>query len=417
LQLDTIGVRHLTDRELGDISSTYKTHLLDGLKRPSGSSSSLAMFDTRLSPVENLTPGKTALVVEFGGTNIRGSLVCTDSEGKVEIVKDYQNQPVYAQKEWSTRCFENREKFYDEAVVALKDLIATYKPDAISVIFSFPGSAAETENGSVDVSPDPLTKNFTVGGIETETVWNSFIQACQRNKIEIGDIPYAVLNDTPAVLLSGSAKIGGVVGTGFNLAVLIDDEQIFNTESGSFSGVPVTLLSEYIDRKSDKPGKGLAEKQISGMYLKESMKQIIAFLKSKYLLDDSISENIGDAFITDELTVNKTKEFMQSGIDSVSKAILETAAARLRYRSAQIVGAMIGTLADTFISGNGPIYVPIEGSVFKYIPGYKEIVEETASIYAGIDSEQQGQTRKVICEHIDHAGILGAAKASLALVK
>ena len=64
------------------------------------------------------------------------------------------------------------------------------------------------------------------------------------------------MNDTVAVL---EDNWGGVVATGFNLALSYNGK-IYNSESGGFNGIPQTIISHIVNRKSTNPGLQPAEK-------------------------------------------------------------------------------------------------------------------------------------------------------------
>jgi hexokinase len=111
----------------------------------------------------------------------------------------------------------------------------------------------------------------------------------------------ALANDTVAVLASGAyldrrCDIGLVVATGTNMAVALDrslvprllppvaggpDEMMFNMESGNFEGVRgiQTRYDRMLDDQSGTEGQ-LLEKMVSGRYLGELVRLVVADLSS-----------------------------------------------------------------------------------------------------------------------------------------
>lgn len=70
-----LQVRSLHEPELREISHAYTNALLHGIHPETKPLSSLKMIPTELSPIdfEHLKVGDEALIIEVGGTNIRGA--------------------------------------------------------------------------------------------------------------------------------------------------------------------------------------------------------------------------------------------------------------------------------------------------------------------------------------------------------
>jgi hexokinase len=387
---DEIGLRSLTPLELKSMSHTYKDALLDGL---SGKKSSLKMFRSCLEPVElsRLREGSEALILEVGGTNLYGARVRITNH-KPAIINAYKT-PI------KKIVFTNAKEFFNTIITQLDPIIRGNAPEAISIVYSFAGKPIKTEIG-VDVhSDETLTKEFVVPGISSEGIGVQFMEALrEHHSDQAKNQPVVVLNDTVATLFSCGARIGGVDGTGFNLA-LQTPEGIVNSESGGFSGVPPYALNQTINKKSLDPGNYLAEKQISGAYISEQLKEIVRMLRR---------ENIACSY-DESITGEAMTEIMGYEGKEKGEVILKEVCVRLRDRSAQIVGCMIGTIILAFpdIYSHSSEEVPIEGSVFWSIPGYQDVVERTI---------RNITDKKIVFLNIPEAGRLGAAVAALSFL-
>ena len=172
-----------------------------------------------------------------------------------------------------------------------------------------------------------------------------------------------------------------------------------NTESGGFALNRINRFAEILDRQSGNPGKQLVEKQVSGLYLGLQMQQIILDLQHNGLLDSNFTNNLSAKDISNLLVYNGSDKQLLT---------LKNASTRLRDRSAQLAGIIIGTIITTFpdIFSTDVIDIPIEGSLFWHMPGYKDIVTNVIQRLSGKD---------IYFPNIENAGRLGAAVAALSL--
>jgi len=396
--LDSIGLRLLQEGELKEIAEAYQHDLLNGLQSKHSSLQMLPTYLT-LSESKHVYNNTNALVIEIGGTNIAAAKVIIDSEDTPVVEKwDY-----YKGKLGRT-LFYTTDDFFEEIFFHIDFLLKGEIPPALGIIYSFPGKTIQTAYGIDMVSSNKLPKDFIIPGIDKEPVGSLFIQAMKKNYNVPESVKIVVLNDTSAVLLSDvEAAVGCVLGTGFNIAIAVD-KQIINSESGGFSQIPQYEISSFIDQQSTNPGKQLAEKQISGLYLGLLFKRTTNVLEQKQLLNTSrhfmTTEDISRILETEKL------DFIS---DSIDNQILQEVAKRLAIRSAQITGTMIGTIMKTFEGDftQNDIPVPIEGSVFWGIPAYPEHCKKFA--------EKLVPDKTITFLNIDNAGMIGAARAVLQL--
>lgn len=416
-----IGLRELRQKEIWRLALDYQLAFWHGLELRDESSSSLKMLPTGLKPAEfhTLAVDDEALVIEVGGTNLRAAVVQIGADHKPHVKETLQDQNhFYISVPLEKREFESADDFFQTLISPCQQLPSNFHPKAVAIIYSFPADA-EISDQIIDVKSRKMTKDFAVSGIEGVAVGAEIMKKMEKNGRITQDLPYVVLNDTPAVLLSHEgAGIGGVLASGFNFAALVNG-QIFNTESGGFDGVPESELSIAVDYHSSNRGEQLAEKQISGMYLEEQMKLIILGLTRAGCLEAEVADNITSKFISDllrmdERGVESLDNDILGNIDTYDLAILQSVAARLRKRSAQIVGAMAGTIAGMLASeaeGDDKIEefeVPVEGPVFWDIPLYRQTAERCANMIS---------RKRVRFIERPYAGILGAGVAALSLLQ
>lgn len=391
--LDGIGLRELNHKELILISRKYRSELLAGLK---GRSSSLKTLPSQLASVnlDTLSKEHEALVLEIGGTNLYGARIRVRDHRPV-ITSSYKSA-------FKRTIFNNTDDFFSTVIQELSPVLKEDPPDAIGIVYSFAGKSVRTRCGVDIYSDERLTKEFVIPGISHNGVGVAFMQILKRFYPNlVGGQPIVVLNDTVATLFSSSARIGGVVGTGFNLA-FETPMGIINSESGSFTGIPIHTLSEYVNQNSLDTLGGLAEKQVSGVYLGQQFKRLVELLQI---------QEITGTFTKLDISSETLSELLEYTGKDNSTLILKEGAKRLRNRSAQIVGIMIATVIRTFpklYNLDETEKVPIEGSVFWGMPGYRDEVLKVVKIFA---RDQQIQFLD-----IPDAGRLGAGIAALGVV-
>jgi hexokinase len=140
------------------------------------------------------------------------------------------------------------------------------------------------ENGKADGVLLSAMKEHTFEGLIGERIGKTieeYFAATYRRKLTV-----ALANDTVCLLLSGltqhaSTEIaGGIVGTGTNFALFLDDGRLVNLESANFDKFPLSDELKLFDAESQSPGKALFEKETAGGYL---YKHFNVFLKQNQL--------------------------------------------------------------------------------------------------------------------------------------
>lgn len=393
--LSTVGIREYTRNELADIGARFRESLLLGLE----GKSELKMYPSYLDPVDpqTLPEGKTALVIEMGGSNVYSALV-TKIRGQIVVVK-YHRAPL------TTRRFQSAEEFYNTVGELLQPVLEHAEPDALGVTYSWPGTNIKKSDGN-DATISHLTKEFVIPEISKKSVGNAIREYLGHKYPYIPSLPLVAMNDTVAVLLSCAAPVGGVVATGINFAVATP-KGIANTEAGAFLGIPDSHAFCEVDKSSEYPGVSPAEKHISGLYLPRYFPIALRALEREgydILMPDSVSAVTMSKFLERE-PVNTFEE-----IDSQVAKIIFT-------QSAQLVGQLVATAISTFHEEKkGMIKVPVEGSLFWGATQYAGIATQAAN--EALLASQGGTSDKFIhFGNVSHAGRIGAGIAALGLLR
>ncbi|MFH2019257.1 MAG: hypothetical protein ABII80_01395 [bacterium] len=407
--LNLIGLNKFSPVELFNISRSFSEELLGGMQgrlKPN----SLKMIETKLvSPSEDFIrhqEGQHYQIIEIGGTNVYVAET-TIENSKPTIVKE-NGSPVQIRRRLTKTKFESTEDFFSEILTISEPILCRRPIESLGIIYAFPAEIVTTTLG-IDVnSNNKLPKEFEIKGINKKPVGAAFIEYLEQHRFDLSNLKTLVVeNDTPAALLSvPDSKIGGIVGTGYNLAMSVKG-RIINLECGGFSDVPQHLIAREVDQESDNKGAQFAEKQIAGKYLGIQLQYTLAHLQNHGIdlrkNNTNSDEFLDGATITYALEGDKNKllEHLEGNLDNQAMAILKIIAKRLSYRSLQLLSTKLSTIIKTFPNEfkGRDVAIPIEGSVFWGIPGYQDEVRDLVSCETG---------KNIIFPRIDHAGALGA---------
>lgn len=386
--LTELGIALLTQEEIVDIQEKYRKALLDGME----GESELPMSPSYLDPVDpkTLPDGKQALVIEMGGSNLYVGIV-TSAAGEVRVTESHRVA-------FSKRVYESPEEFFNTVGVLMEPFIGNTPPDALGIIYSWGGRSIKKSAGNDAVIGEgnngKLAKEFYIPGIESATVREHMSKYLGEKYPFLKTESIATMNDTVAVLLACGAQVGGVVATGFNVAVETP-QGIANTESAGFNGIPMSESLKQVNAASMRPGSGITEKVLSGLYAPEHFKIAV----------NTLREAGYDIAVPDEVDAVIMSGYLEKESDEEQDKIFRTITKLIYDRSAQLVGVIIGTAFKTFHDDvAGEVLVPVEGSLFWGAPGYVDVATKAASLASG-------KTVKFI--NIPHAGRLGAGVAAL----
>lgn len=267
--------RHGMEPERVDPAETTAAFLVDMELGLAGRTSSIKMIPTYLTPDGDLPAGTPAAVIDAGGTNFRTALVTFTADGPViDRLSLYAMPGAESPVTW--------EAFIAVTAERIAPLLA--EAAAVGFCFSYPTEETPERDGRVI----NLTKQVRITGYEGRYLCRDL----QSRLREMGapERPFVLLNDTPAVLLSGAASartadcgglVGLISGTGTNTCCVLphtairkphgafSGNMLVNLESGAFEGLPRGDYDEELDRATVDPGIYRHEKMTSGAYVGE----------------------------------------------------------------------------------------------------------------------------------------------------
>jgi len=259
----------------------------------------------------------------------------------------------------------------------------------------------------------------------------------------------ALLNDTVTELIYGAylknnedsdyqCRIGGIIGTGYNFALLLDTnailkfkeaeypsrQMIVNIEAGNFdaASLPKTIFDQWVDQKSLKPGFYRLEKMVAGNYLG----RITAWILKELIQTDNLFNANSDIIekINNFTCVHmslleanypgnqeKARELLKElGISPVMDeelSIIHEITTLVSTRAAYIAAASVAAIVlfiDPKLEQKHTI--ALDGSVFGKYPGYKAKMLVTLHQLLGNKAEQ------IKLEYISDGSGIGAAIAA-----
>ena len=218
-----------------------------------------------------------------------------------------------------------------------------------------------------------------VGGVVGERIENYFQKKHHRM------VNVSAANDTICLLLSGlmhqswNNLAAGIVGTGLNFALFLDEFTTVNLEAAEFDKFEQSEAGKIIDKSSVSPGSALIEKEVSGAYLYHHFN--IAAEKLTIAIDKITSTKE-----IDDYAKNENRE-----LSRLAQNTLHHSAA---FTSILIAGILEFCDRDlTFI---------MQGSLFWKGYRYKETVDEIVKKLA--------PNRHASYTKIEHSDLYGAAK-------
>jgi len=284
-------------REFDDLSDVSRLHAIsqavqDDLIHPNDSSFALIPNFGQAIDFEKIPDGY-AVGVDIGGTNFRFRVI-QKQNGKIKDV--YMTPSIKIPDE--VKNAPNTEQFFDFYAEEIRkvfeqdsDLLLQFKGRIIPLGFTFSFEVNQTaiDRGVIG----SVSKGFVVEGLIGKDAVEEF-QAALNRKLSDLNINFQVnvlLNDTTATALAASGtSLGLILGTGFNIAALLPEQEIekiaalrgmtpdqvremfVNLEAGN-TGKQGWIkeyrsrADEIVDGQSENAGDHLFEKMVSGAYL------------------------------------------------------------------------------------------------------------------------------------------------------
>lgn len=235
-------------------------------------------------PVFKISKTGRALVLDLGGTNARAAIISWE-DGNFFVEKRTSDEKVPWQRERNITC-QNYLNFQYELLASLDP------PDNLPLGYCFSYPTESNPNG--DAKLIEWTKEVFVPDTEGRMIGSMLIEYLHEKGIHCSNV--TVINDTIASLMNGLVRnkadlyIGLIVGTGTNMAAIIEPQMIpklkarnpdwkhhlpINLESGNFAPPYLTSWDNSVDFRSENPGKHRFEKAVSGRYLGQLLKAIL----------------------------------------------------------------------------------------------------------------------------------------------
>ena len=409
-----------------------------------GQHSSLPMIPAYISPLSEITPGKTVVALDAGGTNLRSALVKFDVDGKAVIEKSLKAPMPGINGQLSAVAF------FDEIAAITVPLIeeAQDKVEGIGFCFSYAMEITEEADGILLA----FSKEVDVPEVIGKAIGSGLRDALVRRNVKPPE-RIVLLNDTVSTLLSGLSElpahgglrrgedrygveagpvVGCILGTGYNTAYpetsipkigfsSTENPQIVVCESGNFRHRYLGVLDTEYDLTTKAPGAYTMEKLASGAYLgplsfhflKQAVKDgLLSFAKADDFLSWPLLQTkdlnafmheplarqgpIGELFGPDERDALASFVYLSSIVTErgalVSAAVL----------AAAIIKAGAGF--DPFV----PVRVAVEGTTYMIYKGMRKAMESHLHVMLN-----RVKPRSYAIAPVEQASLLGAAVAAL----
>ena len=350
--------------QLQTIADNFYKELKDA---QAGKKTSLPFIRHQLSLTPKVKKGEVFQVLRIGGSIYQNARV-KRINGKIAIERSVQ-QPLPV--------FKTEDMF-----LSFIDRVLDTSVDHLALNFAYPMTPL-ARDGYLDGTLVSGSKEHAFDGLVGHAVGDSierYIKDKQKRTIHA-----ALANDTVCLLLSGLTQfprnnlVAGVIGTGLNFAIFLDERTLVNLESANFNKFPQSPEGKLIDQGSNHPGTALFEKEISGGYLYKNFNIRLAKEGLNYP------------------NVSSTKEMDNVAFNDIPKVSL--LAREVSEHSSSLVSCQIAGITQFY---NRDCTVIIEGSLFWKGYRYKENV--------GVVCRQLVPDHQVSFVFIEESGILGAAK-------
>ncbi|XP_044454467.1 hexokinase-4, chloroplastic [Triticum aestivum] len=383
--------------------------------------------------------------LDLGGTNFR--VLRVQLGGKDGRVVDTESEQVSIPKEIM---HGTTEELFDFIAARLSNFVAKEggnfhlqegRKREIGFTFSFPVKQTSIDSGILI----KWTKGFAVSGTAGKDVVACLNAAMERQGLDMS--VSALVNDTVGALAGAhywdeDVMVAVILGTGTNACYIERTESIpklqhlglgtgntiINTEWGAFSdGLPLTEFDRDMDAESINPGEQIFEKTISGMYLGEIVRRVLASMAQESdLFGHSFADKLTEPFVlrTPHLCAMQQDNSDDLGeVESILRDIIgvnqsSVAARRVIVEVSDCIVKRGGRLAGAGIAGilqkmendsKGLILgrrtvVAMDGGLYENYPQYRlYMVEAMAELLGPQDMEH------IVVEHTKDGSGIGAA--------
>ena len=382
----------VVDKEyITEAARAFRWDMEQGLKNTEYSS--LQMLPSFIGLPEGTETGEF-LTLDFGGTNVRATVIRLLGNGRYEQVRRAEKTLVC--DEYNLICAQATcDELFDFLTRIIGEAIAGDKETTY-----FLGHTFSFGSQQLDINKARLikwAKEFAVPGVEGQDINALLMKALQ--KAGYSNVkPVAIINDTVAVQLAAAyqypdTQIGSIYATGHNTCYMerMPDVGrpacILNMESGGFAKLIPTQWDIELDKQSEQPGRQRLEKMVSGRYMGMLFNQLLMQLFS---LDKSPNLSAVDmsAIMEDKSAVITLLSDIIGVMDDDLTEKVQNLAKAITVRSARLVAATwAGTLWH--LAGNDkilPQHIAVDGSVYQHMPYVQENVRRALYEILGEDA-------------------------------
>ncbi len=425
---------NLTGPQMQHIAEKFHQAMLRGLTEQKGPLKMLPSFF-------NIPTGEESgvfLSIDFGGTNVRVSLVQLLGQGKIRVLKKisaFLKDPGGSYD--YTAATATGGELFGFLAEQIAELIGVGETIPLGLTFSFP-TEMQALNKAVLIG---WTKEFNTLLTVGKDV-NLLLHEALQERGLYGIKPVAVINDTVGTLMTAAysnprADIGSICGTGHNTCYLERQPpqephpMIINIESGNFNRLPANKYDRYLDLHSEKPGEQMLEKMVSGRYLGALMRLVLLGLIRKGCLFQGVSRKMVD-FLSQ--AKNLDAEHISLVLGDNSPGFGETAVwlkdatgardlAQHELQALKIIATLLTTRAARLVAATyagvlgrldprlkRPHIIAIDGSLYEKMPGFASHLEK------GLDEILQNSSRQVRLKLVKDGSGMGAAIAAAVAV-
>ena len=382
----------VADKEyITEAARAFRWDMEQGLKNTEYSS--LQMLPSFIGLPEGTETGEF-LTLDFGGTNVRATVIRLLGNGQYEQVRRAEKTLVC--DEYNLICAQaSCDELFDFLTRIIGEAIAEDKETTY-----FLGHTFSFGSQQLDINKARLikwAKEFAVPGVEGQDI-NALLTKALLEAGYSNVKPVAIINDTVAVQLAAAyrypdTQIGSIYATGHNTCYMewMPDVGrpacILNMESGGFAKLIPTQWDIELDKQSEQPGRQRLEKMVSGRYMGMLFNQLLAQLFS---LDKSPNLSAVDmsAIMEDKSAVVTLLPDIIGVMDDDLTEKVQNLAKAITVRSARLVAATwAGTLWH--LAGNDkilPQHIAVDGSVYQHMPYVQENVRRALYEILGEDA-------------------------------
>ncbi|XP_072027138.1 hexokinase type 2-like [Amphiura filiformis] len=387
---------------LNDVKGRMRKEMVKGLGKSTNADAKVKMFPTYVRSLPSGQERGSYFALDLGGSNFRVLLVELE-DGKVNM-----KSKVYAiAKELMTG---TGVQLFDYIADCLREFKAEHCLSDQNLPLGFTFSFKCQQKGLASATLVSWAKGFSAQGVVGEDVSLLLKEACDRKKVLVDSI--AVLNDTTGTLMScayndQNAFIGLILGTGTNACYMeklqnvelwdgdLNDpkEVIINMEWGAFgdNGCLNDVRTEFdvhVDDVSLNKGRELYEKMISGMYLGEIVRLILAkAIENKFAFNGKGSDKLSATWSFETKFISEVESDESEAGDTTRKIlednlhlkpsardikIVKDVCAAVSIRAAKLVSAGLAAVIEQTERKN--LTVAIDGSLYKFHPKFHSLM-------------------------------------------